>query len=709
MYKFSNHLAYANLVLVRKPVGESSCAALVVMRAPRRHAHYDNQSQSTPKAPPKSRKLLWGTIGATVLTGAAVVYAKSTPEARNWLESNVPWANDFVALVYQENTTYWKFTVNQFNKISSSLGNIMFGKEGVSPIDYKKRPEQNLEKDAIKEFGKKDYQLPPPSFEPLYVEEKKLETPDVETTATLVQTEKSDPQSPPPINITKNMVELEHDMHENTKAAIDNYKKATKFCADYNKALFKIVESSLDDLDKRHYSALHGAQSERDAVFKVAKDASAKAKCAIDTLDRLIKAGVQAPPESVAATTRYIKQFRADLTEAEVAYKKEQEKSVLSDRYWNKVEAARQAYKDELQLLFPGIDISARKLDVKGDTDLLLLYTLKQIQFLQNQLAEIQTVRDLKIKRAIECHDQKEIIETKVDDLIHQERLLKEKEFQKKSLEIQAEANRKLKEQLKKQFEIQQEVLQDKLANKEKEILGKFSRAVSEQVEKERVVFKRELASMAGKLKAIEQTLKQRAKAEAEARRSQSLWAAGEALLAATRRLQPATTIDNELKALEKAGKDDKLVQTVLKGIPQEVRENGIATEKALRERFDKMEKAAVKVALIGREGASLPVYFLSWLQSKLLFHKFAEIPKDELDNQPTDFTSLDTFDIIQRARYYMDQGNLGAALRYVNLLQGGPRAAARAWASAARTHLEVRQAAEAVMAHASVSGLLYL
>lgn len=56
-----------------------------------------------------------------------------------------------------------------------------------------------------------------------------------------------------------------------------------------------------------------------------------------------------------------------------------------------------------------------------------------------------------------------------------------------------------------------------------------------------------------------------------------------------------------------------------------------------------------------------------------------------------------------------MDHGNLPAALRYVNLLQGAPRAASQPWANAARRHLEVKQAAETVMAHASVSGLLYL
>ncbi|CAG9569441.1 unnamed protein product [Danaus chrysippus] len=662
MYRFRNHLTSSHLVLVRKQIGDGSCAALIVMRAPQRHYAIDQKKMADtcppPKDKPKSRKLLWGTVGATMLTGAAIVYAKSSPEARNWLESNVPWANDLVALVYQENTTYWKFTANQFNKATKSVTNFLFGKEGVTPLDFQQRPEQDLDKDAARDFAKKSYELPPPTIEPLYVEEKVLETPDIEIQATLVQTEKCEPQSPPPIKITKDLVELEQDMHENTRSAIDNFKKATKHCADYNKALYRIVETPIADLDRKYFTTLKGAQSERDNAVKKAKEASAKAKCAIETLDRMIKAGVQAPPETIAATKRYITQFRNDLSIAEDEYKEAVDKAVLSDKYWNKVEAARMMYKEELQMLFPSIDLTARQLDIRGDTDLLLMYTLKQIQYLQNEIAELQTVRELKINRAIECHDEKAIIEAKVEDMIKHERMEKEKEFQKKSLEIQAEANRNLKEQLKKQFEIQQEVLQDKLAKKEKEVMNKFSRSVSEQVEKERVEFKKELGAMAGKLQAIEQTLKQRSAAEAEARRSQSLWAAAEALHAAARRNDARATLDKELRALEQAGKDDKLVQTVLKGIPNEVREKGIATEKALRDKFDRLERTAVKVALVGREGASLVVYFLSWLQSKLLYQKFAEIPQDELDNKPTDFSKLDTFDIIQRARYYMDHGS---------------------------------------------------
>ncbi|CAH2097060.1 unnamed protein product [Euphydryas editha] len=157
MYRFTNHLTNPNLVLVRKQIGDGSCAALIVMRAPRRRYALD-QEKTPNRQKPKSRKLFWGTVGATVLTGAAVVYAKSSPETRNWLESNAPWANDFVALVYQENTTYWKFSLNQFNKATTAISNFLFGKDGVSPLDFQQRSEQDIEKDAAKDFSKKTYE-----------------------------------------------------------------------------------------------------------------------------------------------------------------------------------------------------------------------------------------------------------------------------------------------------------------------------------------------------------------------------------------------------------------------------------------------------------------------------------------------------------------------------------------------------------------------
>lgn len=53
-----------------------------------------------------------------------------------------------------------------------------------------------------------------------------------------------------------------------------------------------------------------------------------------------------------------------------------------------------------------------------------------------------------------------------------------------------------------------------------------------------------------------------------------------------------------------------------------------------------------------------------------------------------------------------MDHGNVENALKYINLLQGASRAAARNWVQEALMHLEVKQAAETVMAHATANAM---
>ncbi|CAG9794825.1 unnamed protein product [Diatraea saccharalis] len=92
---------------------------------------------------------------------------------------------------------------------------------------------------------------------------------------------------------------------------------------------------------------------------------------------------------------------------------------------------------------------------------------------------------------------------------------------------------------------------------------------------------------MAAKLKVVEDKLNARLKAEKETRRSQQLWSAGASLLAATQKGDPFVRVDKELKAIEKAkGDGDKLVETVLKAIPESVRTQGIVPESVLKERY---------------------------------------------------------------------------------------------------------------------------
>lgn len=57
-----------------------------------------------------------------------------------------------------------------------------------------------------------------------------------------------------------------------------------------------------------------------------------------ETLDRKITQGaLNAPPENLAITKRYIKQFRDDLNAASEALRIELEKGNVSEKYWSKV------------------------------------------------------------------------------------------------------------------------------------------------------------------------------------------------------------------------------------------------------------------------------------------------------------------------------------------------------------------------------------
>jgi len=54
---------------------------------------------------------------------------------------------------------------------------------------------------------------------------------------------------------------------------------------------------------------------------------------------------------------------------------------------------------------------------------------------------------------------------------------------------------------------------------------------------------------------------------------------------------------------------------------------------------------------MVPAEGAGLPVYLLSYLQSLLIVKTPNPIPKSELEDEPIDVSSLNTYDVLQRAR----------------------------------------------------------
>ncbi|XP_028163724.1 MICOS complex subunit MIC60-like, partial [Ostrinia furnacalis] len=292
-----------------------------------------------------------------------------------------------------------------------------------------------------------------------------------------------------------------------------------------------------------------------------------------------------------------------------------------------KVEELVTKYTDENQTLFSGLRYDHKKPVLQGDPDLLLYHTFRYATKLKTELCEASAGMTERINRGLETLPQTEK-DLKNRNYAIQAEYKKRKyeldrEYRKRADDQRANNDKTLKDALKKQLERHEEQLQIKLAQKEKETTIKLNKMVAEKVAAEKKIFANQLAEMAAKLKIVEDKLNARLKAERETRRSQQLWEAGASLLAATKKGDKVIRVDKELKAIENAsGDDDKLVKTVLKAIPESVRTNGIVPESVLRERYHRMEKAALRVALVEQDGGPLPIYFLSWLQSMMLFMK---------------------------------------------------------------------------------------
>ncbi|XP_045506368.1 MICOS complex subunit Mic60-like [Colias croceus] len=649
------------------------------------YSKYSPQERATcPKPPPppppkaKDDSMFWGAIAVVFLAAGFAVIAKRSPEMRDWLTIHAPWFDDFIAIMYEENMTYSEFAEKCTDDLRSLIQNIgrddkpkncsLEGEDGKPVITVPERHE--IETVKIREDGKECVIIPPPV-------------------------------------VTKNICDVEECLIDLAETVLNNYYTATEACAYYN----RIVEEAMQNFSIPTVKKLHDQMAERIDLVNTSLNNASTALNDLDDLTHYFECGVKAPKEDMCNIRGLINDYQKKLKISRIKYEWENDKSIAMDQHWQRVEAAVDKYTDENQTMFPEIKYVQDKLQLVGDPDLLLYHTYRYSQKLKEELKNSVVGMTERINRAMDNLPPNKARDAQLQAVLREKRAAMDKEFKQRCEEQVKNNDKILKDSLKKQSDRHQEVLKQKLVQKEKEATEKLNKMVAEKVAFEKNIFRRQLADMAAKLKVVEDKLNAHLKAERETKRSQELWVAGAALLKATKKGEPRVRVDKELRAIQKASGDgDKLVETVLKAIPESVRKDGIVPESVLRERYHRMESVALKVALVEHDGAPLPVYFLSWIQSALLFMKMSGIPQAEIDNPPKEpFKDLDTFDLLQRARFWMERGNLAAAIRYVSSLEGASRAAAASWTEDARSHLETRQAAEAVLAHAAALGLQYI
>jgi mitofilin len=210
-----------------------------------------------------------------------------------------------------------------------------------------------------------------------------------------------------------------------------------------------------------------------------------------------------------------------------------------------------------------------------------------------------------------------------------------------------------------------------------------------------------------------------RANLELQANNAKQLWLAvqslGELLNSKAEDVHTANStllvnIEPSILKIKQSAPDNEFIQKILGSIAEESVKNGLWSEPDLRDRFHRLKSVCNRVALIDERGGTLFKYFISYLQSFFIFH--TRLDKSKLDAaasaaaspdlNETGINLNDTFNILDHAEYFVENGNLELALRLMQQLKGEPNRLARDWIRDAIRLIEIKQACVLINAYIS-------
>ncbi|XP_055699547.1 MICOS complex subunit Mic60 isoform X2 [Phlebotomus papatasi] len=643
------------------------------------------------------------------VSGGVLAYAKYDESFRKTLVSTFPALESTINSLLDDD----KGITGRFEDTKSAIFGLFGGKEE----EHKK--ENIVPPPLIRQKPKSDTSAPTSTSIPVPdpTPPPKTSSPSRPSSPTRAAAPKAEP-----FEVPKTVSELEKAVETVAEAAAGEYRKAAETFRRYNEEVRRVVDSIVDHTDTTSWSTLKNRTSQRNFAVRQAEEAAQEATAKLEKLEKALKDNVsQASTEVYAKVRETQDRARNKLNAAKTELFKARELSNMSEKYWKKVEDARNHFVSEMESLFPGVNITEKQLDLpKDQLDLFLLYAYSHVLAYQKELQKLHVEGEERLKRvlnSLQSHDREEILAAELDYRLGKERQEMAMAKQKELFEIRAAGERKIREALKQQAQAHVDSLNETLKLKEQEIRRVLSRESDEKLLKEKTSYATQLAEMVGKVKGMDAALKARAEAEEKSQKARGLWSACQALWLCVRQGESNSSwreglvpLENAVKAVEKAAaENDKVVKTILGSMSTEALSRGVYPEEALRERFLKVDRLARRLALVPEGGARLPMYILSYLQSIFILTPDNPISKEELKDEIVDFSKLDTYDILNRARYWMDRGNLTQTLRYMNLLQGAPRKVASDWLKECRLYLETQQAINTLMSHAATTGLMYL
>ncbi|XP_060783419.1 MICOS complex subunit MIC60 isoform X1 [Neoarius graeffei] len=483
---------------------------------------------------------------------------------------------------------------------------------------------------------------------------------------------------------------------------------------------------SEDSPDKKSalWKDLEDALSQRTHAVDQAGQALLQAKEQLEKLRGTINSAKEAKIDvarpQILAAEENLHSMIVDLDKAVNKVQAAETEAKIVSQYSELVKEAKAQFQRELSNITPEVQANWKGLTGKlsaDDLNSLIAHAHRRIDQLNRELAEQRVREQIRIETALDQqkHEHQKSVAQAVTTALehHYEEMRLEQE--KKVQEVRDVMEAEMRTQLRRQAAAHTDHLRDVLKVQEQELREEAQETLNSKLMEQEMHYRRlnqeqlesftlDMNSAYARLKGIEEAIDSHVIAEEDARKAHQLWLSVEALNYAMKTAvadSPSEPLEGAVLAIKESCAQDEFAQALASALPEESIKRGIYSEASLRARFYEVRRLARRVALIDETRNSLYQYFLSYLQSILLFEKEQEVPPSKLASE-----NLDPFKLLAYATYSVERGDLELAAKFVNQLRGEARRVAQDWLREARLTLETKQVVSLLSAYANAVGL---